>query len=349
MNLRCVVIVFLDEDRLASQGRVVHLPPSVGLGFRLSEFAGSNEVGMELVNDGLLPFYFSTQFSELLVLCSNNVGIFCKLCLFKAKLLTDLHVFVLQLVEFLLLFAQFVVDVLVMCIDEFLLGEKLLDLGILIPVEFVLETLVSDLFLGSDLILKVLVSHLGIRLLSLDVVTGFVEVVGGLRQHLNLGVEELDFDFHFFDLLFELGGLREQVLEFLKGQELQSDGLKSSFDVAELFQLLLKEFVSKPVLEIVAVLLGLLFIFFTIKVHLVIVVFLAGLSEGGLNLAEVGFKLETELLKVLDLFLQVELFVALISVVGLHGHVEILVVGATGLELGFKNFHLSVDTELLLS
>lgn len=119
-----------------------------------------------------------------------------------------------------LLSAQFVLNILVACLDHFLIGEELLDFGGFLTVEFVLQALVSDFLLSFQRSLELFILSVRSLLFFRQVVPLHIKLLSRLIEQANLNLQKLRLNFGEFDGFPQLGRLRQGILVVLHGKEI---------------------------------------------------------------------------------------------------------------------------------
>ena len=105
-----------------------------------------------------------------------------------------------------------IVIVLVLSLGHLFISQKFLDLCRLFPVQLVLQSLVSNLFLRLQLHLEFLILGIGKFLGLSKLLSLIIELLSHLSKELHLDVEELDLNFGLFNLLAQFCGLLQRSL-----------------------------------------------------------------------------------------------------------------------------------------
>mmetsp|Transcript_6198 Transcript_6198/g.7276 ORF Transcript_6198/g.7276 Transcript_6198/m.7276 type:complete len:257 (-) Transcript_6198:494-1264(-) len=208
----------------------------VALFFEFFDFAGISYLLFQLVHFSLLSFDLSFELCQELILFFDSLCVDFQNDGEACEPFFKFHFVAQQIIIIVLFCAELVLDVLICCLDHLIIGKQFFDLSRFFTIEFVLEALVSDLFLCLVLSLELLVLAVGEFLLFEQLIALVVQLLRHLRQHLHLDVQELDLNLGFLDLLSELSCLFQSVLIISLGQEVIFDLCKVVLKTCLLFR-----------------------------------------------------------------------------------------------------------------
>ena len=133
---------------------------------------------------------------------------------------SELYELVEQLVMLLLLFSELVVEVFVQLLLRLLLLNQLLDLRVPVSLQLGNQPFLVRLLLGLELLLQILVGHIGLLLLLVELLLCLLQIVASVVQLLDPDVQEAVLDVHLLDLRGVPLRLRDESLKLAHGHVL---------------------------------------------------------------------------------------------------------------------------------
>ncbi len=196
-----IIVLSLDELLLRHQRGKLLLQMSILLLFGLLNLAMCDTLFIQIVNFSLLFLNFSSELQKKLVLLRNDLGVISKLNIETLQFLLEFHLITQQVIISFLLRAEFVLHVFILCLDHFIISQKLFDSCTFFSIESLLETFIGDFFLSFELGLQFFVLAV-CQLFLFDKLFSFVvELFSHLCQQLHLNVQELDLNLCIENLL----------------------------------------------------------------------------------------------------------------------------------------------------